>query len=126
MEIAVESLDRFVEQVVVLAENRAVAGEQPFDVAVANPGERTNEGGDVAAVMGIDRADTAIAIDVVATEEDIPEAKSELAVGMPRGKPNLEFNVADLEAVAIFDEVFDFDRRHWHVDFLGLDQGKGF
>ena len=45
---------------------------------------------------------------------------------MPWGEPDFEFEVADLEAVAIFDEVFDLDRWHWHVDFLGLDQGEGF
>ncbi len=103
-----------------------MAGEQPFDIAVANPGERANECGDIAAVVGIDRTDAAIAINVVAAEEDVSEAESELAVGVPWSKPDFEFDVSDLKEVAIFHEVFDFDLRHRHIDFLGLDQGERF
>ena len=77
-------------------------------------------------MVGIDCAHATIAVDVVAAEEDVSQAESELAVGVPWREPNFEFDVAYLEAVAIFDEVFDLDRWHWHVDFLGLDQGEGF
>ena len=55
VQIAFQPLDRFVEHRVVLAEDRAMAGQQPLDVAVANSLQRTNEGLNVAAMMGVDR-----------------------------------------------------------------------
>jgi tetratricopeptide (TPR) repeat protein len=67
-EVAFEPGDRAVEQPPVVVEDRAMAGEQPFDVAGGDPLERRDEGGDIAAVVGVDRAHATVAIDVVAAE----------------------------------------------------------
>ena len=49
--------------------------------------------------MRIDRAHATIAINVVAAEQDIPHPEAELAVGVPRREPDLEFELADLDDV---------------------------
>ena len=79
-----------VDQGVVFLEDRPMAGKQPLHVARLDPLERLDEVGDAAAVMGVDRADAAVAVDVVAREEQVAEAEAELAVGVAGGQPDLE------------------------------------
>ena len=117
--------ERAVDQAVVLAEDRAVAGEQPFDVAGLDPLQRLDEVGDAAAVVGVDRADAAVAEQVVAREEQVAQAERELAVGVARRVPDFELQVADADAVAIVDQRFDLHGRHVEVDVLGGDLGVG-
>jgi len=63
--------------------------------------ERRDEGGDAGAMMGVDDADAAILIDVVAAEEEIAELEAELAGGVAGSGPDAELQVADLDDVAI-------------------------
>ena len=46
--------------------------------------------GMIAAVMGVDRADAAVAIDVVAAEQQIAQAERKLAVGVARRVPDFQ------------------------------------
>src|SRR6185437_7570677 len=87
--------------------------------------ERLNERRDVAAVMSVDRPDAAVAIDVVAGEENVAETKAELTVRVSRREPNFELQSAHLNLVPVFQFAIDLDRRHRHIDFLGLDLGEG-
>ena len=64
-EITLQPSDRLLEQHVVLAKDRAMAGQQPFDVAGPNPFELFDEGRNVAAMVGVDRADRTVTVDVV-------------------------------------------------------------
>src|SRR6185436_18744504 len=61
VEIALEASDRAIEEGVVFAEVGAVAGEEPFHVAGANPLQRLDEGWDVAAVVSVNRPHAAVA-----------------------------------------------------------------
>jgi hypothetical protein len=125
VEIRFQARERLFDLAVVFAEDGAVAGEQPLDVAGFDPLQRLDEVGDAAAVVGVDRADAAVAEQVVAREEQIAHAERELAVGVAGGVPYFELQAADADAVAIFDEVVDFHRRHFEVQVLGGDLGVG-
>ena len=74
--------------------------------------------------MGIDRADRAVAVDVVAGEKEVVEPEGELAVGVAGGVPDLEPTRADLEGVAIADRPIDLHRRHFEMDVLRRDLGE--
>ncbi len=71
VEITVQAVDRFLDVRVVFLEHGAVAGQQPLDIARLDALERLDEVGDAAAVVGVDRADTTVAEEVVAAEEQI-------------------------------------------------------
>ena len=62
---------------VVLAENRPVAGEQPLDIVLEDALQRVEERRDVAAVMGVDGADAAIAVNVVAAKQQVAQVEAE-------------------------------------------------
>ena len=75
-------------------------------------------------MMGIDRPDAAVAIDVVAAEQQVAQAERKLAVGMPRRVPDFEFQAADLDDIAVVDQRIELHRRHFHVNVLRFDFGK--
>ncbi len=103
MEIGFQPGDRGVEELFVFAKNRAVAREQPLDVAGADSLQAADEGRDVAAVMGVDRPHAAVAINVVAAQEQIAEAERELAIGMSRRVPDFEALIANGDDVSFID-----------------------
>ena len=75
-------------------------------------------------MVGVDRPNRAVAVDVVAGEEEVVEAEGELAVGVAGGVPDLEPARADLERVAVTDRPIDLHRRHLEMDVLRRDLGK--
>src|SRR5262249_32172359 len=80
VEIGLAPRDCAVDQPVILAKHRAVAGQEPLDVAGLDPLQRLDEIGDVAAVMGVDRANATIAEQIVAGKEQVAHPERELAV----------------------------------------------
>ena len=102
-----------------------MAGKEPFHIAGRDPLERLDEGWNVAAVMGVDRPHRAVAVDVVAREQQVAHAEGELTVGMPGGVPDLEFVAADLDDLAIDHLAIDLHDRHVEVDVLRGDLGEG-
>ena len=123
--IAFEAGDRPVEQGVILAEDRAVRGEEILGVAIADAPEAGDEGGDVRPVMGVDQADAAVAEDVVAREEQVPHPERELTGRMARGAPDLEGLIADPDRIPFVDRLVDLALRHLDPDVLGVDPGEG-
>ena len=69
---------------VVAAEDGAVAGQQELGVVACNALQRLQKLRDVRAVMGVDDADAAVLVDVVAAEEEIAEL--EARAGPPCGR----------------------------------------
>ena len=88
MQIAFQAIDCFLDVGVVFAKDGAVAGEEPLDVACLDALERLDEVGDAAAVVGVDRADAAVAENVVAREKQVTHAQRKLAVGVARRVPD--------------------------------------
>ena len=75
--------------------------------------------------MGVDDADAAVLVDVVAAEEQIAQLEAELAGGVARRVPDFELQIADLDHVAFVEQHVDLARRHRDLDVLRLDGGKG-
>ena len=124
MQVAFETVDRFLDVGIVFAEDWAVAGEQPLDVACLDALERLDEVGDAAAVMGVDRADAAVTKNVVTREKQVAHTQRQLPVGVARRVPDFELQLADRDRVAVVHQVFDRDGRHVEVDVLGSDLGE--
>ena len=70
-------------------------------------------------MVGVDRADAAVAEDVVAREQQVAHAQRKLAIGVARRVPDFELEIANLDRVAVIHQVFDRDWRHVEVDVLG-------
>ena len=58
-------------------------------------------------MVGVDRADAAVAEDVVAAEEEFAQPKRELAVRMAGRVPDFELEIADRDAVPLVDQRVD-------------------
>ena len=80
MAVGIQAIDRPLHHGVVFAEDRAMAREQPFDIAIANAFEGADEGGQIAAVMGIDRTDSTIAVESIAAEEQDTHEEGEAGI----------------------------------------------
>ena len=76
-------------------------------------------------MVGVDGANAAVAVDVVAGEENVAHAEAELTVGMSGREPNVERHTANLDFVAVLQLTVDLEGRHIHVDLLGLDLCEG-
>src|SRR5687768_7199005 len=74
-------------------------------------------------MMGIDRADAAVAKKVVAREQQFPQSERQLSVRVARRVPDLEVEISDADPVAVLHERVDFKRRHVEVDVLSGDLG---
>ena len=101
MQVAFQAADGLGEHLFILAEHRSVAGQQPLDVAVADAPQRLDKAGNVAAVMSINRAHAAVAVDVVAGKQQVVEAKGKLAVGVAGRMPNFQLDITDRNFVAV-------------------------
>ena len=74
-----QPVDGLLQDAVVAAEDRAVAGQQELGVVLADALQRLEEVGDVGAVVGVDDADAAVLVDVVAAEKQVAHLEAELA-----------------------------------------------
>src|SRR5262245_43789095 len=68
--ILLQAIDRFLQDTLVAAKNRAVARQQKVRVVLDDALERLDEVRQVRAVMGVDHADTTVLVNVVAGEEE--------------------------------------------------------
>ena len=75
--------------------------------------------------MGVDRADAAIAEQVVAGEQQVAQAKRELPIRVAWRVPNFELLLADADPVAVVHQDFGLHRRHIQMQILGRDLGIG-
>src|SRR4051794_5134880 len=100
-----------------------MAGQKPLDIARSNPLERFDEVSNAAAMVGIDSANTAVAKQIVARKQQLPESKRKLATRMPRRVPDLKLQVSDLNLVAVLHEPFDLHGWHFEVNILGRNFG---
>src|SRR6516165_4057357 len=82
--IADKAVNRFLNDAVITAKHRAVAGQEELGIVLADALERVNEVRDVGAVMGINDPDTTVLVDVVAAEEQVAHLEAQLSGGMPR------------------------------------------
>ena len=73
--VAFDALDRGIQQCIIFFEWWTVTGQQPLYVAFTDAFQRRNERGDIAAVMDIDRANAAVAINVVTAKQKIAHPK---------------------------------------------------
>ena len=73
-----EPVDGILKNLGIFPENRAVARQEELGVVVADARQRLDEAGQVRAVVGVDRADAAVLVDVVAAEEQVAELEAEL------------------------------------------------
>ena len=69
----------------------------------------------------VDVSDTAISVDVVAGKQQVAEAKGELTDGVTGSVPDLEFDIAECQPVALVDRLVQFYSRHVDRDALGTD-----
>ena len=63
--IAVETVNRGLQQFAVVSKYRTVTGKQPFDTAGLNAFERINERGNIGSVMAVDAANSTVSKNVV-------------------------------------------------------------
>ena len=75
--------------------------------------------------MGVDDADAAVLVDVVAAEEQIAELEAELPRGVAGRVPDFQLQIADLDDVALVEQHVDLAARHRNGEILGLDVGVG-
>ena len=76
-------------------------------------------------MVGVDRADAAVLVDVVAAEEQVAELEAELPRRVAGRVPDLELELADLDLVALVELHVDLARRHRDVEVLRGDAGVG-
>ena len=79
-----QPIDCFLDDAIVAAEHRAVAGQEIFGIVLQDPFERSDEVGEVGAVVSVDDADAAILVNVVAAEEKVPHLERKLPGRVPR------------------------------------------
>ena len=85
--------------------------------------KRLDEAGQVRAVVGVDRADAPVLVDVVAAEEQVAELEAELPRRVAGRVPHLELELADLDLVALVELHVDLAGRHRDVEVLRGDAG---
>ena len=88
--------------------------------------QRLDEVGDVRAVMGVDDADAAVLVDVVAAEEQVAHLEAELPRGVAGRVPDLELQRCRpaIMSPSLSSEI-DLAGRHRDREVLGLDGGVG-
>src|SRR5262249_1030367 len=79
--VLAEAVDGLLQDAVVAAEDRPVAGQQELSVVAVDAAQRLEELGDVGAVVGVDGADAAVLVDVVPAEQQVTHLETELAGG---------------------------------------------
>ena len=85
-----------------------------------------DEVGNVRAVVGVDDADAAVLVDVVAAEEQVAHLEAELPRRVARRVPDLRASGRRPSIdVAFVEQHVDLARRHRDVDVLGRDGGVG-
>ena len=125
MGVALEPRDGRFEQLVVLAEDRAVGGEQVFDIAGEDSLEARDEVNQARAVVGVDHADAAVAEDVVAGKEQVSHPERELAGRMPGRAPDCRVLLPIVTRSPSLIIRSTLQRRHRDVDVLGVDPRVG-
>ena len=73
-----QPVDRLLQNAIVAAEDRAVAGEQELGIVLDDALQALDEVGQVGAVMSVDDADAAVLVDVVAAKEQVAQLEGEL------------------------------------------------
>ena len=73
----------------IVTEDGAMARQQPLDIGVAYPPKGLDELRDVTSMMGFDRTDTAVAIDVIAAQKQVLHAERQLTLRMTWCPPDL-------------------------------------
>src|SRR5713101_9633214 len=123
--IAGEAVDRFLDDAIIPAKHRAVAGQEELGIVLANALERMNEVRNIGAVMGVNDTDATVLVDVVTAEKQVAHFEAQLPGGVARGMPNLELQAANCDDVALLENQVHFARRHGNVDSLSLDGSVG-
>ena len=97
-----QPVDGLLQDLGIFAENRAVAGQQDTPRRRRGCGvSDCDEARQVRAVVGVDGADAAVLVDVVAAEEQVAELEAELARRVAGRVPDLQLELADLDLVAL-------------------------
>lgn len=123
--VADQAVDGFLNHGFVLHEGRAVTGKEDVRIIITNAFQAGDKVGQIGTVVGIDHADTTIAVEVVATEKDVACFERELPFGVAGRVPDGEFDIADLEDVAFFDQLIDLAGGHIESNTLSADVGEG-
>src|SRR5262245_51879392 len=98
-----------------------MTGQQKLAVVTLNPLERGNERGEMGAVVRVDHAHATVLVDVIAREQELSHLETELAGGVAWCVPDVEFEIADADAVALFEFDIDLAAGHGQVEPLRLD-----
>ena len=73
--------------------------------------------------MGVDCADAAVAEQVVAGKQQVAEAERKLPVRVAGRVPDLQFQPADANSVAVLNAVLHLHHGHVEMDILSRDLG---